>query len=165
MNHYFLRELFEERNSRLKSDQRNAKCPTSNTWCSYNGKSVFGFAVFNGDQYSSTIYLKSGFRIFTKKRSISTAIAIFPPLFICYAIQSQALIYSYITRKLFLKPFLTWLDSSDEDLAEEFEKTSATHIVSNNRVRRWKIFCPLLLFVGKYKAATSFLFKNCCRPL
>ena len=50
VNQCFLRELFEERNSRLKSGERNAKCPTrSNPWYSYNGKSVFGFAVSNGD--------------------------------------------------------------------------------------------------------------------
>ena len=81
-------QLFEEGNFRLKSGQRNAKCPTSNPWYSYNGKSVFGFAVFNGDQCSSAIYLKSGFRIFAKKRSITTAIAICSPHFICYAILS-----------------------------------------------------------------------------
>ena len=81
-------QLFEERNFRLKSGQRNAKCPTSNPWYSYNGKSVFGFAVFKSDQCSSTIYLKSGFRVFAKKRSITTAIAIFSQHFICYAILS-----------------------------------------------------------------------------
>ena len=47
------------------------------------------------------------------------------------------------------------VDIYDGDLAEEFEKTSATHIVSNNGVRRWKIICPLLLFVVKYKASKS----------
>ena len=41
VNQCFFRELFEERNSRLKSGQRNAKFPT-NTWYSYHGKSVFG---------------------------------------------------------------------------------------------------------------------------
>ena len=47
----------------------------------YNGKPVYGFTVSNGDQFSSTIYLKpAGFRIFAKKHSISTAIAIFPAL-------------------------------------------------------------------------------------
>ena len=58
------------------------------------------------------------------------------------------------------------MDIYDGDLAEEFEKTSATHIVSNNGVRRRKIICPLLLFVVKYKASKSrFVFTNFCRPL
>ena len=40
------------------------------------------------DQFSSTIYLECEFRIFAKKRSITTAFAIFPALFICCAILS-----------------------------------------------------------------------------
>ena len=49
-------------------------------------KSVFGFAVFNRDRFSSIIYLESEFRIFAKKGSISTAIAILPELFISRAV-------------------------------------------------------------------------------
>ena len=46
--------------------------PTPGTGC----ESVFGFAVFNREQFSSIIYLESEFRIFAKKRDVSTAIAI-----------------------------------------------------------------------------------------
>ena len=44
------------------------------------------FVVFNRDQFSSIIYLESEFRIFAKKRSLITAIAMFPALFICCAL-------------------------------------------------------------------------------
>ena len=56
--------------------------PTPGTGC----ESVFGFAVFNREQFSSIIYLESEFRIFAKKRDVSAAIAIFPALFICCAL-------------------------------------------------------------------------------
>ena len=125
MNQCFFREVFEEKNSRLKLGQLNAKCTMFCTkpWYSYHGK-----------------------------RSITTAFAIFPALFI--------LRYTIINFDLKKQDnFLTILNMGFLVMTEIWQKIwkdlSATHLVSNNRISRWKLICALLLFVLKYKAAKS----------